>query len=77
MVVVAQLVRAPGCGPGGRGFESLLPPHFFAIKPEILSSGSCLRSFFAIVAENIRNMPFRTQNVTFSSHKKGTDFHHK
>ena len=29
MVVVAQLVRAPGCGPGGRGFESLLPPHFF------------------------------------------------
>ena len=29
MVVVAQLVRAPGCGPGGRGFESRLPPHFF------------------------------------------------
>ena len=24
MVIVAQLVRAPGCGPGGRGFES---PH--------------------------------------------------
>ena len=22
MVVVAQLVRAPGCGPGGRGFKS-------------------------------------------------------
>ena len=30
MVVVAQLVRAPGCGPGGRRFESDLPPHFFA-----------------------------------------------
>ena len=26
MVVVAQLVRAPGCGSGGRGFESHLPP---------------------------------------------------
>lgn len=26
MVVVAQLVRAPGCGPGGRGFKSHLPP---------------------------------------------------
>ena len=31
MVVVAQLVRAPGCGPGGRRFESDLPPHFFAL----------------------------------------------
>lgn len=29
MVVVAQLVRAPGCGPGGRGFEPRLPPHFY------------------------------------------------
>ena len=31
MVVVAQLVRAPGCGPGGRRFKSGLPPHFFAL----------------------------------------------
>ena len=28
VVGVAQLVRAPGCGPGGRGFESLHSPHF-------------------------------------------------
>ena len=27
MVGVAQLVRAPGCGPGGRGFDSHLSPH--------------------------------------------------
>ncbi len=26
MVVVAQLVRAPDCGSGGRGFEPHLPP---------------------------------------------------
>jgi len=26
MVVVAQLVRAPVCGTGGRGFEPHLPP---------------------------------------------------
>ena len=25
---VAQLVRAPDCGPGGREFETHLPPHF-------------------------------------------------
>ena len=29
MVVVAQLVRALGCGPRGRGFESPHPPHSF------------------------------------------------
>ena len=28
MVGVAQLVRAPGCGPGGRGFETPRSPHF-------------------------------------------------
>ena len=27
MVIVAQLVRAPGCGPGGRGFKSPHSPH--------------------------------------------------
>ena len=27
MVGIAQLVRAPGCGPGGQGFESLYSPH--------------------------------------------------
>ena len=26
-VGIAQLVRAPGCGPGGRGFESHYSPH--------------------------------------------------
>ena len=28
MVGVAQLVRAPGCGPGGRGFKSHHSPSF-------------------------------------------------
>ena len=26
LVAVAQLVRAPGCDPGGRGFEPRRPP---------------------------------------------------
>ena len=29
MVDIAQLVRVPGCGPGGHGFEPDYPPHFF------------------------------------------------
>ena len=28
MVDVAQLVRVPGCGPGGRRFDPDHPPHF-------------------------------------------------
>ena len=28
VVDVAQLVRAPGCGSGGRRFKTGLPPHF-------------------------------------------------
>ena len=32
LVDVAQLVRVPGCGPGGRGFESHYPPHKKAVK---------------------------------------------
>ena len=35
MVAVAQLVRASGCGPEGRRFESDQPPHFFARIPEV------------------------------------------
>ena len=35
MVVVAQLVRAPDCGSGGRGFKSHLPP-YLRKKREIL-----------------------------------------
>ena len=31
MAGVAQLVRAPDCGPGGREFDSLCPPHLFYI----------------------------------------------
>ena len=30
MVDVAQLVRAPVCGTGGREFESHLPPHLIS-----------------------------------------------
>ena len=32
MVGVAQLVRVPGCGPGGRGFEPLHSPHFLHLN---------------------------------------------
>ena len=31
MVGVAQSIRAPGCGPGGRGFEPHYSPHFFLL----------------------------------------------
>jgi hypothetical protein len=34
MVGVAQLVRAPGCGPGGRRFKSGFSPHFFDLTSD-------------------------------------------
>ena len=39
MVGVAQLVRAPVCGTGGRGFNPLRPPHFSEVllsSPKVL-----------------------------------------
>ena len=33
MVGVAQVVRAPGCGPGGRGFKSPRSPLWFETAP--------------------------------------------
>ena len=50
MVVVAQLVRASGCGPEGRGFESPLPPHFFQNQ----GFGFCVKS---VIAESNAKMP--------------------
>ncbi len=39
MVDLAQLVRVPGCGPGGRGFESHIPPHLTFISVGVSPRG--------------------------------------
>ena len=36
MVDVAQLVRAPVCGTGGRGFKSRHPPHIRSLELLVL-----------------------------------------
>ena len=36
MVDVAQLVRALGCGPGGRGFKSHHPPQYTSYKQRLM-----------------------------------------
>ena len=36
MVDIAQLVRVPGCGPGGRRFEPDYPPHFFKLAKRVV-----------------------------------------
>ena len=44
MVIVAQLVRAPDCGSGGRGFETHLSPfkkHLLAIAGAFLMKALC------------------------------------
>ena len=44
MVGIAQLVSAPDCGSGGRGFESLYPPYSFII----VNKAFFLKDFFHI-----------------------------
>lgn len=34
VAIIAQLVRAPVCGTGGRGFEPHWSPHFFSFQAE-------------------------------------------
>ena len=46
MVGVAQLVRAPGCGSGGRGFKTHHPPHLHTSSNVSLTS-----SFYINIAD--------------------------
>ncbi len=49
MADVAQLVRAPGCGPGGRRFKTGHSPHFFLFV--LLSMGTLLAEQTKVGAE--------------------------
>ena len=51
MVAVAQLVRAPDCGSGGRGFETHQPPIWLG---EI--NGYCLFPNFACILNASKNI---------------------
>ena len=46
VVGVAQLVRALGCGPGGRGFETHHSPHLVFFKSAVYRVGSF--EYFAV-----------------------------
>ena len=46
MEVVAQLVRAPDCGSGGRGFEPRLPPIKVKEVSDLIRHLFCLNSKF-------------------------------
>ena len=56
MVVVAQLVRAPDCGSGGRRFETDLPPKSKAFQQ--------WKAFFVLI------IYFRQSELVSDSHKK-------
>ncbi len=54
MELVAQLVRVPGCGPGGRGFKSPRAPiFFFIISLPRSSRGLGRRPFTAVTRVQI------------------------
>ena len=56
MVAVAQLVRAPDCGSGGRGFETHQPPIWL---DEI--NGHCLFPDFACILNASKNITLKKE----------------
>ncbi len=64
MVDVVQLVRTPGCGPGGRGFESHHSPHVGA--KQALLRFFCRKSSHAIPCSSF----LQKSNKTIGSHPK-------
>ena len=49
MVVVAQLVRAPDCGSGGRRFETDLPPNFKEVLFNAIPLFFCYSKFYSYI----------------------------
>lgn len=50
MVAVAQLVRVPGCGPGGRRFEPGQPPQKEKVASAAFSFCTLLFSLFVLLS---------------------------
>ena len=78
---VAQLVRAPGCGPGGRGFESHHSPKYQALVAQLdraLGFGpsgyrfeSC-RGYNNIIGDKMRDSISKTNISRFNKEFKRT-----
>ena len=73
MVDVAQLVRAPGCGPGGRGFESHLSPHVYNL---ILGCSQAVRHQTLTLASRRFESSQPSQNGTLTSKDERVSFLH-
>jgi hypothetical protein len=67
MVIVAQLVRAPDCGSGGRGFETLLSPSPFG--PDVFRAifvyyhDDCLKKLFNQLKINLMSKNRFTKRI--------------
>ena len=59
---IAQLVRAPDCGSGGRRFESDYPPHFFYIG---VSSSGKTTDFDSVIRRFESCHPCQNRENTF------------
>ena len=65
MVDVAQLVRAPVCGTGGRGFKSRHPPHIKCL--ELLEILSLISKHFLFPLAKILNGSLYFGRILLSS----------
>lgn len=76
--------RAPGCGPGGRGFKSHLSPHKFAPRPLCHDAGFSFGAWRSLVAHLLWEQgvegsnPFAPTNISspYDKCRKGFSFGH-
>ena len=85
MVGIAQLVRAPGCGPGGHRFESDYPPHLFfktasfklafiLITPFGVQPSGKATDFDSVIAGSIPAIPAKRPVSLYLSRLTGLSF---
>ena len=68
MVVVAQLVRAPDCGSGGRGFETHLPPKSPDFPGFFIFNFQEILTYARIIAEVLEEALYSSMDVLLQKH---------